>query len=118
MPSFKIIDLPVLEKKILKVFVIYSHGDQLGHVTLTSYTNFHFPFLTMLHIKFGFDWPSQEYYGHIHVYIHGGQAQTTPWGQNVFININFLSICILSARFPLFNYTLLIFPFKCIGDLS
>ena len=37
-------------------FSIYSHS--LGHVTLTSYTNFHFPFITMLHIKFGFDWTS------------------------------------------------------------
>ena len=40
------------------VFAIYSHGGHLGHVTLTSYTNFHSLFLIMLHIKFGFDWPS------------------------------------------------------------
>ena len=33
----------------------YSPG---GHVTLTSYTNFHSSFLTMHHMKFGFDWPS------------------------------------------------------------
>ena len=45
-------------EKILKVFAIYSHGGHLGHVTLTVYTNFHCPFLTMLHIKFGFDWQS------------------------------------------------------------
>ena len=42
----------------LKVFGICSHGGHLGHVTLTIYTYFHFPFLTMLHMKFGFDWPS------------------------------------------------------------
>ena len=36
-----------------KDFAIYSNGGHLGHVTLTFYTNFHFPFLTMLHIKFG-----------------------------------------------------------------
>ena len=40
---------------------IYSHGGHIGHVSLTIYINFHSPFLTMLHIKFGFDvfdWPS------------------------------------------------------------
>ena len=46
------------EKDFLKVFAIYSHGGHLGHVTLTSYTNFPLLFLRMLHIKFGFDWPS------------------------------------------------------------
>ena len=39
-------------------FAIYSHGGHLGHVTLTIYINFHFLFLRMLHIKFGFDWLS------------------------------------------------------------
>ena len=42
----------------LKVFAIYSHGSHLGHVTLTIYINVHCPFLTIPHIKFGFDWPS------------------------------------------------------------
>ena len=37
---------------------MYSHGGQLGHVTLTIYINFHSLFLRMFHIKFGFDWPS------------------------------------------------------------
>ena len=37
---------------------MYSHGDHLGHVTLTNLTNFHLLFLRMLLIKFGFDWPS------------------------------------------------------------
>ena len=58
MLSFKIIGLLVLKKKILRVFAIYSHGGLLGHVTMTIYTNFHLLFLRMLHIKFGFDWPS------------------------------------------------------------
>ena len=58
MPSFKIIGLLVLEKKILKGFAIYSHCGHLGHVTLTIYINFHSFFLRMLDIKFGFDWPS------------------------------------------------------------
>ena len=91
MPSFKIIGLLVLGKKILKVFVIYNHGGHLDHVTLTIYINFHCIFLTILHMKFGFDWPSgfraDEYYGHVHVY-STGQGQTTPWGQFFFININ------------------------------
>ena len=42
----------------LNVFAIYSHGGQLGHVTLTIYINFHSSFPRMLHMKFGFDWPS------------------------------------------------------------
>ena len=46
------------EEDFLKVFDIYSHGAHLGNVTLTIYTNFHSLFLRMLHIKFGFDWPS------------------------------------------------------------
>ena len=37
-----------------KVFAIHSHGGHLGHVTWTIYINF----LRMLHMKFGFDWPS------------------------------------------------------------
>ena len=57
MPSFKIIVLLVL-KKIFKDFAIYSHGGHLGHVNLTININFHCPFLTILRIKFGFDWPS------------------------------------------------------------
>ena len=42
----------------LKVFTIYGHGGHLGHVTWTIYINFGSPFPKMLHIKFGFDWPS------------------------------------------------------------
>ena len=58
MLCFKIIGLLVLKKKIFKIFVIYSHGGDLGHVTMTFYANFHSLFLRMLHIKFGFDRPS------------------------------------------------------------
>ena len=39
----------VLEKKILKVFAIYSDGGHLSHVTLTIYINFHSPILRILH---------------------------------------------------------------------
>ena len=42
----------------LKVFAIYSHGGHLGHVTWTIYINFCSPVLRMLHMKLGFDWPS------------------------------------------------------------
>ena len=45
-------------RRLLKDFAIYSHGSHLGHVTMTIYINFHCPFSTILHIKFGFDWPS------------------------------------------------------------
>ena len=46
------------EEDFKKKIAIYSHGGHLGHVTLTIYINFHFLFLRMLHIKFGFDWLS------------------------------------------------------------
>ena len=46
------------EEDLKKKNGIYSHGGHLGHVTLTIYINFHFLFLRMLHIKFGFDWLS------------------------------------------------------------
>ena len=38
-------------------FTIYGHGGHLGLVTWTIYINFRSPFLRMLHMKFGFDWP-------------------------------------------------------------
>ena len=58
MPSLKIIVFLFLEKNILKGFAIHSHGGHLGHVTWAIYTNFHSHFPMMLHIKFGFNWPS------------------------------------------------------------
>ena len=55
-PSFMKIGLPVLEKKILKVFLfIYGRGGHLGHVTQMPRTNFRSPFPRRLHIKVGFD---------------------------------------------------------------
>ena len=56
MLSLKIIDLMVLEKNIY--FAIYSHGGHFGHVTWTIFINLRSPFVRMLHMKFGFDWPS------------------------------------------------------------
>ena len=40
------------------VFTIYGHGGHLGHVTTIIYRHFRSPFLRMLHMKFGFEWPS------------------------------------------------------------
>ena len=37
---------------------MYSHDGHLVHVTLIIYINFRSPFLRMIHMKFGFDWPS------------------------------------------------------------
>ena len=59
MPSFFEIGPPVPEKKIFEgFFTIYGHGGHLGHVTWIIYIHIGYPFLLMLHIKFGFDWPS------------------------------------------------------------
>ena len=83
MPSFKIIGLPVLEKKIFEVFFtiyVYGRGGNLGLVTWAIYKNFlsHFP--RRLHMKFGFDWlwgfekKSFENIGHRHIYNPGAGA--------------------------------------------
>ena len=58
MPSFRITGLPVLEKKISKVFTILGHVGNLGHVTLIIYINFRSSFPRRLHMKFGLDRPS------------------------------------------------------------
>ena len=58
MPSFFEIDPPVLEKKIFERFLPYMGiAGHLGHVTWIIYIYIDYPFLLMLHIKFGFDWP-------------------------------------------------------------
>ena len=47
------------EKDFFKVFAIYSQGGHLGHLTCTIYnTNFQSTLLKLVHIKFGFVWPS------------------------------------------------------------
>ena len=60
MPNFDEIGLPVPERKTLRVFTIYGHGDHLGHVTWVIYMYIHIGsfFLQMLHVKSGFDLPS------------------------------------------------------------
>ena len=45
----------------------------------------------------------------IYMYIATGQGQTTPWAQNIFLNINLLSICSFLASFLPFNYIFLFF---------
>ena len=51
---------PPIPEKISKGFftILYGHGGHLGHVTLIIYIYIGYPFLLMLHIKFGFNWPS------------------------------------------------------------
>ena len=113
MPSFKTIGLLVLEKNILKVFAIYSHGGHFGRVTLTIHMNmnFHSPFLRMLHTKFGFDWASGidkifEYY-YYHVYCSGVGAdlprwgQTCPWGPFIFRIIKLFPSKDILTNFPI-----------------
>ena len=56
-PSIVEIGPLVPENKIFYGFTIYGHGGHLGHVTWIIYINFLSPFLRMLHMKLGFDWP-------------------------------------------------------------
>ena len=56
-----------------------------------------------------------QYYGHKYMYIAPGQGQTTPRAQNVFFNINLLSICSFLASFLPFNYIFLFFPIPMQG---
>ena len=44
LPSFKVIGLFVLEKKILKVFTTYGHGGHVGQVSQLILYKFSFPF--------------------------------------------------------------------------
>ena len=109
MPSFKVIvGLLVPEKKIFKDFLaIYSSGGRLGHVNWTMYTNFHSLFQrSCLNILV------------IYMYTAPSQGQTTPLAQNIFININLLSICSFLESFLPLNDISYFFPFKCMGDLS
>ena len=78
----------------------------------------------MLHKKFGFDWPcgfreeDVSILGmviYMYMYIAIGQGKTTPWAQNIFLNINLLSICSFLASFLPFNYIFLFFPIPMHG---
>ena len=44
--------------RFLIVFTTYGHGSHLGHVTSSIYIYTISPFLQMIRLKFGFDWPS------------------------------------------------------------
>ena len=60
MQNFVEIGAPVWEKKIFEeFFTIYGHGGHLGQVTRTIYVYTGSPFLRILHIWLGFDWPSK-----------------------------------------------------------
>ena len=56
MPSFFEISVQVPEKKILEGFLPYM--GMAAILTLIIYIHIGYPFLLMLHIKFGFNWPS------------------------------------------------------------
>ena len=58
MPSFVEIGPPVLEKKIFEGFLPYMGMAAILVMCWISYIHIGSPFLLMLHIKFGFDWPS------------------------------------------------------------
>ena len=58
-----------------------------------------------------------EYYGHIHVYSQGAGADN-PWGQNIFINLNLLSIYSFLAGFLPLNDIFLYFPIQMHGQLK
>ena len=85
-------------RRFLKfLFAIYSHGGNLGHVTLIMHINFHSPFLRILNKMFGFGETVSEKkifekYGNIYMYIAPGWGQTCPWGP-FFRIINIQSIC-------------------------
>ena len=69
-------------------------------MTLTVYANFHSLFLRMLHIKFGFDWPSsfREDYGHIHVYSPGA-GPDNPLGPKYFHKHNSSVHLLIPSKF-------------------
>ena len=76
------------KKRFLKIFAIYSHGNHLGHMTLTIYTNLHSLFLRMLHKSLALIGQAVseklfQYYGHIHVYSPGAGADN-PLGPKYF----------------------------------
>ena len=45
-------------RRFLKDFTMYGNGGHLGHVTLIINIHIGSPIPKMLHIKFGFNWPS------------------------------------------------------------
>ena len=49
--KFKNYRPPGSRRRLFKIFVIYSHGGHLCHVTMTVYAKFYTLFLRMLHIK-------------------------------------------------------------------
>ena len=46
------------EEDFLRVFTIYGHGGNLGHVTRIMLINFHFLVPESFHTKFSSEWPS------------------------------------------------------------
>ena len=46
------------KEDIKRVFTIYGHGGNLGHVTSTIGINFGKPIIRSFHVKFDFNWSS------------------------------------------------------------
>ena len=101
-------------EEFLKVFAIYSHGRQLGHVTLTINTNFHCTFLTTLHIKFGFEWPSSFRAG-LNVMVMFVAGADKPLGTNIFHKHKYSVYLPISCKLCPSNHILTIFPIQMHG---
>ena len=68
----------------------------------------------MLHIKFGFDWPSgfrEEYYGHIHVFSPGAGADNTLGPKYLYNHKSSVHLLIstkfsaIKLNFPIFSHS-------------
>ena len=65
------------EGDFLKVYTINGHDNQLGHLTWTTYTNFHFFFRWMPHTTFCFEW-LKKFWRRCCLKTVDGQSQMTP----------------------------------------
>ena len=87
---------------------------------MTFYTKFHSPDLTMLHIKFGFNWPSgfRDVLNImvIYIYIALGQGQTTHRGQIYFHKHKSSVHLHTPSKFP--PHLITFFPFVHTCDIS
>ena len=122
MPSFKIVCLLVLKKKILKVFAIYSHGGQLGHVTCDLNHSYKLsfslpknaPHAVWLSFAKRYQRRRSLNYGNIHVYCPGVGADL-PLGSIYFQNHKYSVHLPISIKFFPSNDILTIFPIQMHG---
>ena len=100
-------------------FTIYGHGGHLGHVTWIIYIHID---NTILHIKYGFEWPS-GFRGEdvlnimeIYMYIEPGWGHMSPWGPFFSESLIFSHTAHFLQDIP-FKWHFKSFPHSCIGDL-